>query len=212
MAYTTPTPAVNINARVFQALNYLNSINNTYLVLGQADPWDNDTNPPIATTIETIDKPIGYIKPVCYVCYQVSEKKDDSTISYGGKFYQPSDSVNAYTNKATFVYYTATINPDSLSSLNTFRQISLNIGVTPRSGITQTQALTPTNVSDSGLTHVLINTQPFIMTEDRKIKLSMLLSITTLADNDNLTTMVTPTTTIEQTTVEPADDISTTIL
>lgn len=200
MAYTTPTPAVNTNARVFQALNYLNNINNTYLVLGQPDSWDNDTNPPLATVSSTVNNVIGYVKPTCYICYEIAEKQDDSTISYGGKFYQPSNATSAYTDKATFVYYTATLDPSSFTSLNSFRQVALNLGVQPRDGISNTQYLAPVNVTSNGFTHVLTNTQPFIMTDDRKIKLSLLLSITTLVNDDNLTTLATASTTVEPTT------------
>lgn len=176
MAYETPTPAINSNALVFHAINYFNNLNNCYIVIGKTSSWPVDAQPPVPVDGDNVTEVAGYFKPTCYLCYKTTaDKKDDSTLSYGNDFYQPVSLADAYSKKASYVYYTVTIKPDDISKVNTFRQVGLNFGVTLKSGVSGV-ILTPSNVDSPGYTHFILNSQPFMITDNRSIKINMLIS------------------------------------
>lgn len=191
MAYETPTPAINSNALVFHAINYFNNLNNCYIVIGKTRAWPVDAQPPVPVDGDNVTEVAGYFKPTCYLCYKTTEdKKDDSTLSYGSDFYQPVSLTDAYIKKASYVYYTVTIKPEDISNVNTFRQVGLNFGVTLKSGVSGV-ILTPSNVDSSGYTHFILNSQPFIVTNNRNIKISMLISEENAVSGSNVSTDVT---------------------
>ena len=191
MAYETPTPAINSNALVFHAINYFNNLNNCYIVIGKTSTWPVDAQPPVPVDGDNVTEVAGYFKPTCYLCYKTTkEKKDASTLSYGSDFYQPVSLNDAYIKKASYVYYTVTIKPDDIPNVNEFRQVGLNFGVTLKSGASGV-ILTPSNVDSSGYTHFILNSQPFIVTNNRNIKISMLISEEKDVSGSNVATDVT---------------------
>lgn len=203
MAYETPTPVVNSNALVFHAVNYFNNLNNCYIVIGKTSSWPNDNQPPVPVDGDSIQEPAGYFKPTCYLCYKTDESdKDDSTLSYGTDFYQPVSLGDAYLKKATYIYYTVTISPEDISSINEFRQVGLNFGVSIKPGASGI-VINPNSIDNTGYTHFILNSQPFVLTDNRKIKISMLISEEKDVDDSTVSTNTTALTTVVPTTVVP---------
>lgn len=198
MAYITPSPATNKNALTYQAINYFNDASNTYFALGKTSTWGTSDTPVNPASTDNIQEVFGYLKPTAYLCYQVNSAQDNTTIQFGDIYLEPTTVANAYTNRANYVYYTATLSPSDFATINSFRQVGLSLGVQTNS---TSLAIPVTDILNTGYLHYLYNRVPITISTDENYVISSLIQVKSIDDANTGTTTTSATTQV--TTVAP---------
>lgn len=154
-----------LNARIYEALTLQARYNEAYLVFGKTSSWVDDTHPPeeVEDTPE-ITEVIGYKKIRQFsLARPLAQGENPNSVSYpkvtyGGKTWLLIPRDKAYIEKAHWLYIDAEIQPDEFP-LGMYRQVGIQMGVKPKTGISKTNLL-PSEVQDKGTLYFFENREP----------------------------------------------------
>lgn len=154
-----------LNSHIYTAIQMQQNLNSAYLVIGRKTAWANDNNPP-EEDIKTdkLEEIIGYKKLKQYSLArplnvgETAETAPYQTVTYNGLVWVLIPVEKAYEEKAHWLYVTAEILPTDFPT-GMYRQVGVNVGLQPTSGVTKPNLL-PTEVFNSGVLLFYENRQP----------------------------------------------------
>lgn len=151
-----------LRSRVSIALQYQQKQANAYLVFGKSSSWTNDNNPPEEDeNTAAISEIIGYKKTKQFSLARPLKQGETPiypTVTYGGNTWVLIPNDQAYNEKAHWLYVEAEIQPADFP-LGMFRQVGVQLGVTPKPGVLK-QNLLPSEVSSVGELWFFENREP----------------------------------------------------
>lgn len=156
-------------SRVETAINFVKGAPGMYLAIGRGKPWEDEKNPPAENASTTkLDEVIGY-KKVSRISncrlLKSGEKPVYPTVVWEKATYVLVPENKAQEEKADKVYMEFVIKDKDLP-LGPYRQIGLHTNLKPKSGMSQKEALVPSDVSDTGTLFLYENREAYNRVED----------------------------------------------
>ncbi|ATG86338.1 hypothetical protein LpeD_29 [Lactobacillus phage LpeD] len=149
---------------------------NLWLELAKSSSWTDETQPDAESDSTTsLDTPLVYSKiNQINIVYETdnTNSNNQNVIIYGGKYYLPATSENAYVNNAHFVLFTTSIDVGAIPSFS-WRQSGIVDDVVLTNGATG-NIVTSDKVSSVGNLYMYDNHVVNNYTDDMKLVISYL--------------------------------------
>lgn len=139
-----------------------------HFVFGRTSAWDNEQSPPVPeASREALDEVVGYLavtsKSLCRPLGP-NEESNYPKVKYNRQLWILVPDAVAYEENAVHVYYETTLYGEILPPA-TYRQIGIQLNLTPNSGVNKDN-LRPNEVADAGILHCFENAEPINRTKD----------------------------------------------
>ena len=169
MAVTT------IDGHVSRALDFYNKTD-LYFVLGHPNPWDIEAKPPEAKVTDKITDPLGYLFISTKLLVRPLTNLSASSITYRDTKWELVDINECYQKQARWVYMTAFVEYDMMSTDAVYRQIGICTGLTRKPNVLPGQLfLLPSDVESPGVLEVIDNRKPKYRELDQREKVSCII-------------------------------------
>lgn len=166
---------VLLSGHVSRALDFYNK-NDIYFAIGKTTPWDDDSNPPVPVSTDSIEEVAGY-KKVESKFLVIPDDTGEGELVYQRNRWKIVPYEQALEKGARWVYISTQLAYDDFEILiPTYRQIEVYSGLQVISTVSSSSyALIPEQVKNPGIGEALDNRTPIYREPDQRETLVMII-------------------------------------